>query len=99
MTYDFICLPSERPKTYRPGRICKKRGCRKPLTIYNPNSYCFSHSGEQARQLIKTIEKKHTRIKTLSWKMSRAKKRGESIKEYKEEIKKLRGQIGCLENK
>ena len=25
------------------GRVCKMSGCTTPLTIWNPNKYCFTH--------------------------------------------------------
>jgi hypothetical protein len=34
---------NRRPRTYRPGRLCRHPGCTTRLSIYNADDFCASH--------------------------------------------------------
>jgi len=34
-------------KSFGSGRVCKKKGCRQRLSIYNSEEYCNVHRGEE----------------------------------------------------
>lgn len=31
-------------KTYEKGRVCKKKGCDKTLSMYNKKEWCYNHA-------------------------------------------------------
>ena len=33
-------------KTFQKGRVCKKRGCKNKLSVYNAQEYCRVHAKE-----------------------------------------------------
>ena len=33
----------DKPKVYKEGRICKRKGCNTTLSIYNSDKYCYLH--------------------------------------------------------
>ena len=41
-----IIIKRDPPTQYRKGRVCKKRGCKKRLSVYNPEQYCHVHRRE-----------------------------------------------------
>ena len=46
---------------FKEGRVCRMHGCKTPLSIYNPNQYCFKHTKER---LLKLNEEKNS---SLHW--------------------------------
>jgi hypothetical protein len=40
----FASLTSQYVRTYKEGRRCRFKGCNVPLSVYNPEPYCFRHS-------------------------------------------------------
>jgi hypothetical protein len=34
------------PKTFRAGRVCRKRGCSQRLSVYNSGLFCYLHISE-----------------------------------------------------
>lgn len=41
----------EQPKTSKPGRKCRTRGCGKVLSIYNHDNFCHVHKGQELMKL------------------------------------------------
>ena len=59
--YDNLAIPlfgGTRIKTKRKGRICKRKGCRTKLSIYNHSSYCYIHELERKDKKWKKKAKK-----------------------------------------
>jgi len=44
--YARVTIKKDPPTQYRKGRVCKKRGCKKRLSVYNSEEYCHAHRRE-----------------------------------------------------
>ena len=44
-------IKKDPPKQYGKGRVCKKYGCKKRLSVYNPEQYCHAHRREFQEKL------------------------------------------------
>ena len=44
--YARVTIKKDHPKQYGKGRVCKKFGCKKRLSIYNSEQYCHVHRKE-----------------------------------------------------
>lgn len=41
---------NRRPRTFRPGRLCRYEGCTTRLSIYNSDDYCSWHTGRDTER-------------------------------------------------
>ncbi len=44
--YARVTIKKDPPKQYGKGRVCKKFGCKKRLSVYNSEQYCHVHRKE-----------------------------------------------------
>jgi hypothetical protein len=45
VTGESLVSYNRRPRTFRPGRLCRAEGCTTRLSIYNSDCFCAAHVG------------------------------------------------------
>ena len=54
--YTRVTIKKDPPKQYGKGRVCKKFGCKKRLSVYNSEQYCHVHRKEFRDKLNKWLK-------------------------------------------